>query len=428
MPRRTKPVALLCRMNLTRLSLTDYRNYSRLDIDVPPGPVLLVGGNAQGKTSVLEAIYFLATFTSFHASSERQLVNLTAGRQPLAVARILADFTREPSPAAAVTALSAGNHRLEVRLIQEMNGFDSSQRLRKEVLLDGVKRKIGEVMGAFNAVLFLPQMLSIIEGSPEERRRYLNLALGQVRPHYAAVYAEYARILTQRNALLKLLAERSSDAQSVAAQLEYWDEQLALYGAQIIQARIQAIQELERLAARLHYELTRSQEILRLAYQPSYDPLPERASQIAMPLNDAVDRTTIPLEKIQQGFIESLRKARPEEIARGVTTIGPHRDELRVLSNRIDLGTYGSRGQARTAVLSLKLAEVAWMKEKTSQWPVLLLDEVLAELDPERRLDLLARLAESEQALLTTTDLDLFPADFVKKAAIWNVQGGRITT
>jgi len=121
-----------------------------------------------------------------------------------------------------------------------------------------------------------------------------------------------------------------------------------------------------------------------------------------------------------------LTRLHREEIARGVTTIGPHRDELRFLGNGIDLGTYGSRGQARTAVLSLKLAEVIWMREKTGEWPVLLLDEVLAELDTERRADLLARLAESEQTMLTTTDLDLFSEGFVDRAKLWHIHAGRL--
>jgi DNA replication and repair protein RecF len=132
------------------------------------------------------------------------------------------------------------------------------------------------------------------------------------------------------------------------------------------------------------------------------------------------------LSKIQQGFLEDLQRMRGEEIGRGVTTIGPHRDELRFLSNGIDLGVYGSRGQARSAVLSLKLAEMEWMKEKTGQSPVLLLDEVLAELDTQRRADLLARLSESQQALLTTTDLDLFPPDFVRQVALWRIETGRL--
>lgn len=407
-------------MFLTHLSLTNFRNFARLDVDVPGGPVLLMGGNAQGKTSLLEAVYFLATFVSFHASNDRQLVNFLEARQPLAVARLVADFRYSGDAAS-----RGGNaHRLEVRLIQEAEQFSNAPRLRKEVLLDGVKRKVADVVGTFNAVLFLPHMLRVVEGAPDERRRYLNLAMSQVLPSYALNLSEYARTLAQRNALLKQLSERGGDAE----QLSFWDEKLTVYGAQIIQARIHAVQELERLASRMHSELTRSQEVLRFAYQPSYDPLPQQPLQRSMRLDVALDRSGISLEKIRQGFGESLIQARSEEIARGVTTIGPHRDELRFLSNGIDLGIYGSRGQGRTAVMALKLAEVAWMKEKTGQWPVLLLDEVLAELDPDRRANLLQRLLDVEQSMLTTTDLDLFKADFVKKARLWQIQDGRLMT
>lgn len=418
-------------MYLTHLSLTNYRNFARLDVDVPRGPLMLVGGNAQGKTSLLEAIYFLATFASFHATNDRQLINFLAGREPLAVGRIVADFVRPLSPGTpgrapasqAFEALAApGAHRLEVRIIQESNGFMNSRRVRKEVLLDGVKRKAGEVMGVFNAVLFLPQMLRIVEGSPEERRRYLNLAMGQGLPYFAAEYGEYNRLITQRNALLKQIQERNGDPH----QLAYWDEQLTAVGARLIHARIHAIQELEKLAARIHRELTRGEEVLRLSYEPAYDPLPQPERQFELPLNTPVDRTGLAIERIQAGFLDALRRQRSEEIARGITTLGPHRDELRFLGNGIDLGIYGSRGQARTAVLSLKLAEVAWLKEKTGQWPILLLDEVLAELDPSRRADLLNRLAGSEQSLLTTTDLDLFSGAFLEQAVRWRIQNGRL--
>jgi DNA replication and repair protein RecF len=311
---------------------------------------------------------------------------------------------------------------MEVRIIQESNGLNGAPRVRKEVLVDGIKQKVGEAIGLFNAVLFLPHMLRVVEGPPDERRRYLNLAMGQVVTHYAADLAAYHRALAQRNALLKSLHESGGDAD----QLIFWDQQIAACGARIIYARIRAVQELERLAARLHSELTRGAETLRLVYQPAYEPLPQQPLQYALPLDAPVDRSGLTGEKIYAGFLESLERLRGEEIARGVTTIGPHRDELRLLSNGIDLGIYGSRGQSRTAVLSLKLAEVTWMREKTGQWPVLLLDEVLAELDPGRREDLLSRLAESEQTLLTTTDLDLFSKDFVRQAKIWSIQGGRV--
>ena len=407
-------------MLLTHLSLTNYRNFARLDLEVPCGPILLVGANAQGKTSLLEAIYYLATLTSFHASSDRELISFHADQEPLAVARIVADFRHVLPETALAGTRPAGSHRLEIRLIRdETNG---SLRLRKEVLLDGVPRKIGEAFGIFTAVLFLPQMLNVVEGSPEDRRRYLNLSLGQVWPHYAGYLAEYNRVLTQRNALLKALGEQGGDP----AQLDYWDEQLATLGAQIIYARIQAVQELERLARPFHNQLTRSQELLRLDYQPSYDPVPPPTLQIELPMNLSIDRSGIPVEKIRTGFISQLRQRRAEEIQRGVTRIGPHRDELRFVSNGIDLGIYGSRGQGRTAVLSMKLAEVAWMKEKTGQWPVLLLDEVLAELDPGRRADLLSRLMDSEQTMLTTTDLDLFTAEYVRQARVWQIQAGQV--
>ncbi len=407
MPRHNLSVAfawLAEEMRLTHLSLTNFRNFTRLDLDVPTGIVMLVGDNAQGKTSLLEAIYFLATLTSFHASSDKQLINFIEARQNLAVGRIVADFVRGEE-----------NHHLEVRIIQEPNGQNGNTHLRKEVLLDGLKRKTGEAVGQFNAVLFLPQMMGVIEGGPEERRRYLNLALSQVISHYPTALSEYNKALLQRNALLKQLFERKGDT----SQLDYWDDQLANCGAQLIHARIRAIQELEKLAARTHRELTHANEVLRLSYQPAYDPLPQSPGQFALPLDTSVDRGGFTQDQIRRGFLESLQKLHGEEIARGVTTIGPHRDELRFLANGIDLGTYGSRGQARSAILALKIAEVAWMHNKSGHWPVLLLDEVLAELDPQRRYDLLERLNQSEQALLSTTDLDLFAKDFLQHAIIW---------
>ena len=419
-------------MLLTHLSLTNYRNFARLDLDVPCGPLLLVGDNAQGKTSLLEAIYYLATLTSFHASNDRELISFLVDPEPLAVARILADFRHvlpdtplagaNPAGAHSTGSRPAGSHRLEIRIIRD--AANGAPRLRKEVILDGVQRKISEAYGVFNAVLFLPQMLSVVEGSPEDRRRYLNLSLSQVWPRYAEQLADYNRALTQRNALLKALGEHGGDPE----QLDYWDDQLAAFGAHIIYARIQAVQELERLARPFHTQLTRGQELLRLDYQPSYDPFPTSPLQIELPMNFAIDRSGISIEKIRTGFMNQLSRTRGEEIQRGVTRIGPHRDELRFVSNGIDLGVYGSRGQGRTAVLSLKLAEVAWMREKTAQSPVLLLDEVLAELDPARRVDLLSRLMDSEQALLTTTDLDLFSADYVRRARVWHIQAGQVLT
>jgi len=399
-------------MFLKHLSLTNFRKFTRLDIDIPRRVVVLVGDNAQGKTSVLEAIYFLAAFTSFQTHADRQIVNFhEAKNNPLTVTRLVAEYQRNKS-----------RHRLEVRLILEPTGVLNAQRLRKEILLDGVKKPVNEVIGHFNAVIFVPQMSQIIEGAPEDRRRYLNLALAQSTPAYARILSEYNQALTQRNALLKMLGERNGSSD----QLEVWDDALARLGAQIILWRIEAIQQIERLASRVHNELTRGSEILRLSYEPAFDPLPKPNGQLGLKIDTIVDRSGMELDEIRDGFRARLRDLRNEEIARGVTTIGPHRDELRFLANDIDLGSYGSRGQVRTTLLSLKLAEVNWMKDRTGEWPVILLDEVMAELDMQRRADLLNYVGESEQVLFTTTDVNVFAKDFAEKAEIWRVESGKV--
>lgn len=399
-------------MYLTHLSLTNFRNFARLDLDVPRRAVLLVGSNAQGKTSLLEAIYFLATFSSFQTHSDRQLVNFVAAREKLAVARIAADFARQGK-----------RHRIEARIIVEPVGVLNGQRARKEVLLDGVKRPVSEVIGQFNAVIYIPQMSQVLEGGPEERRRILNLSLAQTIPGYAKALSDYQKTLEQRNALLKLLAERGGDP----SQLDFWDTSLVETGAQLILWRIQAIQELERFAKHAHLNLTRGKEVLRLSYRPAFDPLPRPNGQISLNIDSPVDRSGLDLPAIKKGFSEALRRLRPEEINRGVTTIGPHRDELRFIANNIDLGEYGSRGQVRTTLLSLKLAEVAWIKAKTGEWPVILLDEVMAELDGKRRAALLATLSDPDQSLLTTTDEHFFAPEFVQGSTLWHVQAGTVT-
>ena len=176
----------------------------------------------------------------------------------------------------------------------------------------------------------------------------------------------------------------------------------------------------------MHHDLTRGADILRLSYEPAYDPLPRPNGQLGLKLNTVVDRSALDLKTIELGFRERLVQLRGEEIGRGVTTIGPHRDELRFLANNVDLGDYGSRGQVRTALLALKLAEVGWMKERTGEWPVILLDEVMAELDVQRRADLLKYIGETEQVLFTTTDLSLFAPEYVQRAQVWEVESGSV--
>jgi len=395
-------------MHLKRLSLTHFRSFTRLDLEFPRRVILFTGKNAQGKTSILEAIAFLANFSSFHASHDRQLLNFNMPVEPIMVGRIIGEFERQ-----------AQSHTIEVRLIQEYTG-QSQAKFRKQVLYDGVQKRISELYGKFNVVNFLPQMSRIIEGSPSDRRAYLDEILTQVEPGYARNLIQYNKALSQRNALLKALFENNGDL----GQLEAWDNMLAVHGAVIMQARIRCLDELERHGLGIHHRLTREAEVLRFQYQPSYDPLASDSNQLLLPVQAAKSYSGVSHQEIESGLKGAFVKNRRQDLARGVTTIGPHRDEFRFLSNGIDLGYYGSRGQTRSALLSLKFAEVAWMKSRIGDTPVLLLDEIMAELDTERRNDLLNPIEDVEQAMLTTTDKSMFAPEFVSACDTWDVHEG----
>lgn len=390
-------------MFLTHLSLTNFRLFSRLDMDMPRRILLLAGDNAQGKTSLLEAVYFFSTFTSIQSGSDRQVINFLALEDTIPVCRMVADFSRGDH-----------QHQIEIRLILEENGTQNGKRFRKEILVDGVKRSSHQAVGLFNAVIFLPFMTRIIEGGPEERRKYLNLALAQVVPGYAKALSEYMQTLTQRNALLKQISERNTDI----SQLNFWDNLLAEKGSFILLARKKAITEIEIIANQIHRSLTNDQEILQFSYLPVNSDLNTQNEILEIPENQI---------QLKEFFLQLLHQKQREEILRGVTTIGPHRDELRFLVNDIDTGLYGSRGQIRTTMLALKLGELDWMKQRAGEKPVLLLDETLAELDNKRRNRLLSAILEGDQTLLTTTDLKLFENGFAESANIWHIKQGVIT-
>lgn len=396
----------ICIVRIEHLSLTNFRNYARLELDLPPRTVLLYGANAQGKTSLLEAIYYLATSRSPHTSVDRQLINWLAEQEPLPFARLVADVvTRQ------------GNRRIEITLIKEaLTGVET--RFRKQVRVNGVPRRTIDLLGQLNVVLFLPQDVALVAGPPGERRRYLDITLCQVDPTYCRTLSLYNRVVTQRNALLKALQERRGSTD----ELSFWDQQLIEAGGLLMARRSQAIAELEREARNIHRDLSGGHEHLTFRYEPSV--VPTRASMRPSLKPD------VPLVASADEFRTALRQqmeqGRREEILRGMTLWGPHRDEFRFLVNGVDLGIYGSRGQQRTAVLALKLGEVAWIHHAAGEWPVLLLDEVLAELDLARRGYLLERVDSVQQALLTSTDPSLFSPAFLQKAKIFRVEAGRI--
>jgi DNA replication and repair protein RecF len=402
-------------MRITHLSLTNFRNYARLELTMPPGMVVLYGDNAQGKTSLLEAVYFLATSRSPHTSSDRQMINWLATNDPLPFARLVADVQTHQ-----------GNKRVEMTLVQEQQG--RTERFKKDIRINGVSKRVMDLLGQIIVVMFLPQDLSLVEGSPALRRRYLDITLCQTDAQYCNALSQYTKVLTQRNALLRQLQERGGRGD--ASQLEFWDEKLAQYGAVVVAGRNRLVSELEKGAQRIHNDLSGAHEHLRLRYHPGFDAALGGTGQMGFdPATlGAGALPQLPPPQIAERFHEQLKARRRDDSVRGQTTIGPQRDEMRFLVNGHDLGLYGSRGQNRTAVLALKLAELEWMSQKTGEWPILLLDEVAAELDAHRRGYLLERVGQAEQVMLTTTEPYLLPQEMIVNAAKWRVEAGSVST
>ncbi|PKN86179.1 MAG: hypothetical protein CVU46_08710, partial [Chloroflexi bacterium HGW-Chloroflexi-8] len=216
------------------------------------------------------------------------------------------------------------------------------------------------------------------------------------------------------------IAERNTDTK----QLDYWDELLTARAIFIMKERFLAIKEIEKIASLNHRKLTDNEEILQFSYQPAFELISDSVNNGQKVLDSKVDFQIMSVEDLKSEFSKQLKNKRKEEISRGVTTIGPHRDEIRFLANQIDLGEFGSRGQIRTALLSLKIGEVDWMHLRTNFHPILLLDETMAELDQIRRKKLLGSIIEGHQSILTTTDLKLFDHDFVKQATLWHIKQG----
>ncbi len=396
-------------MQILSLSLTNFRPFKRLEIEFSDKLTLFYGKNAQGKTSILEAVNFLSILTSPIAGYDRELINFLCLDDDQPVGRITASIKKAEKI-----------HRIEVRLILDTvrNG---NNRLRKEVLIDGVKRRLFDVVGFFNSVIFLPQMTRIIEDGPEDRRRYLDQTLSQALPGYMKALSRYLKGITRRNALLKLLSEKGGDIN----QLAYWDKLISENGAILIQARSQAVLELSQIAGIKHGSLTEGSENLEIAYRPAFDPWD--CGLLKLPfLMDNPEQSNLSIDEICIKFQEKLTEVRNEEIRRGITTIGPHRDDLLFSVNGIDLGMFGSRGQIRTAIMSLKFAEMDWLQEKSGDRPVLLLDETLAELDLNRRSDLLHMLQNGKQAIITTADMELFDQGFIDGCMSLKIEDGRI--
>jgi len=422
-------------MRIEHLSLTNFRNYARLELDFPGHTILLQGDNAQGKTNLLEAIYYLATTRSPHAGAEHELVNWLAENQDLPHARLVAQVRKGDS-----------SLRIEITLVRTQPSRANSLALspsalslgtkggtkgpsyRKHIKVNGVHKRALDLIGQVNVVLFLPDDIDLVAGSPSGRRRYLDATLCQIDPRYCRTLQKYNRVLTQRNHLLRNLRQREGGLD----QLLFWDRSLVENGAYLVVRRQEVVSELDRLAQAIHLELTGQKERLRLRYEPSFDPsrLPPPDYQLPLeldlPAEPGIHKSGTDLDQVAEAFRAQLHEIRGREILQGMTLIGPHRDDLRFSVGGIDLTIYGSRGQQRTAALTLKLAEVKLIGQEVGEQPILLLDDVMSELDDARRGYLMRMIDGAQQAILTTTDLKAYSTEFLAEVTLLRVREGRI--
>lgn len=331
-------------MRILSLQLANYRNYVRAELRPCAGVTVLAGDNAQGKTNLLEAVYLCCTGRSHRTRQDRELIRWGADFCRVAVEAERRDGTH----AVEIAIPAAGRRKIRV------NGSEIS--------------RSGELMGHVTGVLFSPEDLRLVKDGPAERRRFIDIALSQVRPSYYYALQRYARALKQRNELL-----RAGNLET----LESWDEQLARAGAEIMAARAEYIARLSAAAARTHADIACERETLSIAYAPN----------------------------VEDGdILRALRKARDVDMRRMTTSAGVHRDDVRFCVDGRELRLFGSQGQQRTAALSVRLAELDVVKEESGEAPVLLLDDVMSELDPERRRRLLAHL-DGVQTIVTCTDI-----------------------
>ncbi|QLE56754.1 DNA replication/repair protein RecF [Nostoc sp. TCL26-01] len=384
-------------MYLKTLHLRHFRNYQEQKVEFTAAKTILVGNNAQGKSNLLEAVELLATLRSHRMARDRDLVQDEAP-----IAQINATLERQ-------TGLS------ELSLTLRRNG-------RRTVALNGESlRRQMDFLGVLNAVQFSSLDLELVRGSPEVRRNWLDTLLIQLEPVYAHILQQYNQVLRQRNAYLKqtqnpplpthpsALTPQHSPLSTQHSPLALWDAQLVTTGTRVIRRRDRALKRLAPLAAAWHASISGSTEILQINYAPN----------IPLTQNHADD--------VQAAFFHKIQQRAVPELYRGTTLVGPHRDEVELTINQTPARQYGSQGQQRTLVLALKLAELQLIEEVVQESPLLLLDDVLAELDPSRQNQLLDAIQDRFQTLITTTHLSSFDSQWLNSSQILFVQAGEIS-
>ena len=360
---------------LSRLRLTNFRNLTQLDLGLSPGVTVYYGPNAQGKTTLLEAVYLLCIARSFRAENEREVVTFQAAN---AGDQALVDGTIEKN-----------GQRLRVIVGYQpthRSGNNASvlaYNVRKDIRVNRIKRTAGELIGQVNAVLFSAADIELVQGPPSGRRRFLDILLSQADNFYLKGLQRYQKIVQQRNQLLRLVRE----GRAKADELIFWNDELVREGAWITWRRYEAMRQLTPACVQHHEDLSGPEENLEVAYRPS------------VLLGGDLSET-------ENNFGEALAAVSYRERARPVTAVGPHRDDFNLMIDDADMGIFASRGQARTLALTLRLAEAEFLSSVKGVGPVVLFDDAFSEMDSSRRHRLLEKATHYEQVLITTTDLE----------------------
>ncbi|MEQ8386906.1 MAG: DNA replication/repair protein RecF [Coleofasciculus sp. A1-SPW-01] len=379
-------------MYLKCLKLRQFRNYRDCLVNFEAPKTILVGNNAQGKSNLLEAVELLSTLKSHRSGRDREMV------------------LEDASMGQIQALLERAYGSVELGLTLRSQG-------RRTVALnrESLRRQL-DFLGILNAVQFSSLDLDLVRGSPERRRNWLDSILTQLEPIYAYILQQYNQVLRQRNALLKTIRKQEEErtegviSKQPQTELALWDAQLATAGSRVTRRRARVLQRLAPLAQSWHSSISGKTELLEVTYAPN----------VNLEKDDP--------EAVQQAFLDKLHHRRFPEQRQGITLVGPHRDDVEFTINQTPARSYGSQGQQRTLVLALKLAELKLIEEVVGEPPLLLLDDVLAELDPNRQNQLLDAIQDRFQTLITTTHLGAFDAQWLNSSQILSVQAGQIHT
>ena len=375
-------------MKIKSLKLLYFRNYLSTNIEVHPSLNVLVGNNANGKTNIIESIFCLALGKSYRTKSDSECIMF--GETATAMSCIVNKNDRE----------------LDIMLGINNKG--------KSAKIAGIKKtKLTDFVGELNVVLFSPEDLQIVKGSPALRREFINREFYQFSRIYHKYYLMYQHLLKQRNSYLKDMRKNPKDEMSLAY-LETLTSQLAKVALYITKERVSFVQDISKLTYKNMLNISNGQETLKIKYKSS--------------VLDALNIAEINDESFtEENLTKVMMKKSFDDIMRGSTKIGPQHDDLEFYINDLDAKMYASQGQQRSIVLSLKLAEINYLKEKTGTYPVLLLDDVLSELDKNRQLKLLDAINENVQTFITTPSISDIKEDLLKKAKVFKIENGNIS-